>query len=362
MTTPSRDRALDVGLLAPVYRPEAGPGGECFARTLATGLVGAGHNPRVIAGHGGWFARDVEHGFQVWRVPRLAEGQLALRRIEAHLTHVPFSYAALRACPPDVAHALHPADGVAAAHFARATGRPSVLTYIGIPDRRSLLDRRMRLKLTVQAAEGADAVVALSAVAAAAFHRTLGVDARVIPPGIDVDFFSPGGTRAPDPTILCPAPVDAGVADLLGAMPRVRRERPGTRLLLSRALGLAARIRPSRDEGIELVDVDDAESWREAYRRAWVTALPSTGESLACGTPIVGRDHSVISELVADDSLGTLFEGGADSLAKALLGMLDLVKDSAVPERCRERADDFSMERCTREYLALYEELLAAKG
>jgi phosphatidylinositol alpha-mannosyltransferase len=212
--------------------------------------------------------------------------------------------------------------------------------------------------------------VALSETAAEAFRYSLGVKARVIHPGVDLRAFTPNGERAEQPTIFCAASVGATAkrVDLLvRAFARVRRERPAARLVLSRPPdpGLARQVADGQP-GVEFADVDDRGALARAYREAWVSALPSLGEafglvlveSLACGTPVVGTDFGGIREVVDRDTIGRLFEGGEDALAGALLETLELTSDPATESACRARAEDFSTDRCTAEYVALYEELL----
>jgi len=289
---------------------------------------------------------------------------------EDHIVHAPLSYLALRAGHHDVAHATYPSDALAAARWARATGHPSLLTYLGIPDRAWLVARRMRLKLTMRATAECDAVVALSEVAARAFWHVLGVEARVIHPGVDLDAFSPGGERAGEPTIFCASSLTEPakrVPELVRAFALVRRQRPDARLVLSRpAQAEEAERAVAAEEGVKVAAVDEPEALLAAYRAAWVTALPSYGEafglvlveSLACGTPVVGRRRGAIPEVVDRDTVGRLYEGEEESLARALLDALELSQDGATAAACRARAEDFAVERCVERYEALYDELL----
>ena len=359
--------SLRVGLLTPCFWPEVRRGTERFARELGDGLLARGHHPRLITSHRGSPSRRVEDGLPIVRLPRPPDGRLRRRFYEDHLTHVPLSYAALRAGRYDVAHALFPSDGLAAARWGERTGRPTVLSYMGIPDRAWLCARRARLRVTLDAVRRCDAVVALSEAAAREFERTLGVQARVIHPGVDLREFAPGGDRAEAPTIICAAAIDAPhkrVALLLEAFAHVRRERPDARLVLSRP---SNGVRRPRGEGIELADLDDRRALADAYRSAWVSALPSVGEAfglvlaeaLACGTPVVATSTGGMTEVVGENgAVGRLFEGGEpEPLARALLEALELAGDPATTAACRRRAELFSVDRCTESYLALYREL-----
>jgi phosphatidylinositol alpha-mannosyltransferase len=358
---------LKVALLSPCFWPEVRRGSERFVRELADGLLARGHEPRLITSHRGRPSRAVEDGLPIARHWRPPSARLRAREFEDHITHVPFSYLELRAGGDDVAHAVFATDACAAARWSERTGRPSVFSYMGIPDRKNLVERRLRLAATLKAVRGCSAVVALSRHAADAFRRDLGVEARVVHPGVDLDAFAPG-ERAAEPTVFCAA--DAAeprkrVELLVRAFGRVRRERPRARLVVSRPRDPSAAERLQR-MGAELAEVDDRAALAEAYRRAWVAALPSWGEAfglvlveaLASGTPVVATDRDGMREVVDRDGIGRLFDGGEEELARALLEALDLSADPATAMACRTRAEAFSIERCTERYEALYRELL----
>ena len=152
---------LRVALLNPCYWPEVRRGSERFARELADGLIARGHSPRLITSVRGLPSRKVEDGLEVVRVWRPPDGRLRHRVYEEHLTHVPFSYAALRAGSDDIAHALYPTDGLAAVRWGERTGRPVVFSHMGIPHRQGLASRRRRVEILQRVIAGSDAVVAL---------------------------------------------------------------------------------------------------------------------------------------------------------------------------------------------------------
>jgi glycosyltransferase involved in cell wall biosynthesis len=362
---------LRVALLSPCYWPEVRRGGERFVHDLAAGLLARGHRPRLIVSHPGPTSRTVEEGVPIVRLRRPPERRLARRRFESHLTHVPLAYRELARGQDDVAVAVYPTDALAAARWTQRTGRPSVLAYLGIPDRRALVDRRGRLAIMRRVTRDCTAVTALSAAAADAFERWLGVEATVIAPGVDLAAFAPGpGERVPAPTIFCAA--DLGeprkrVGLLVDAFGLVRRARPDARLALSRPRDPAAAARAGADRpGVELAGLDDPGALADAYRSTWVTALPSFGEAfglvlveaLACGTPVVGTDDGAIPEIVDRPEIGRLFRrDDPRDLARALLEALDLSRHPATAAACRARAEEFSLDRCVDAYDALLREL-----
>jgi phosphatidyl-myo-inositol alpha-mannosyltransferase len=357
---------LRIALLLPCFWPEVRRGAERMARELADGLAARGPRPRILTSHPGPSTRSVEDGVEITRLRRPPEGWLRRRGYLEYLTHLPLTYADLRRRDDDVAMALYAADGLAASRWSRRTGRPSVLAYLGVPDRPGLTDRRLRLEVTARAARECTAVTALSRAAADAFGRWLDLTGvEVIPPPVDTRVFTPGGERASVPVVFCPAAVNdprKRVPVLAGAMERVRRERPAARLVLSgpRSPGIES-------DAVVWADVDDRSALAEAYRSAWVTALPSFGEafglvlveSMACGTPVVGSRHGGIPEIVDDPAIGLTFPlDDEEALAGSLLEAFELASDPNTPAACRARAEEFSAERCAAAYEELYRSLL----
>jgi len=364
------ERGLRVALLHPVYWPEVRRGAERLVRELADGLAARGDRPRILTAHPGRRTERVEDGVPVLRARR-PPGERALKRLglDSYLTSAPAALGALLHGDDDVAEALAVGDALAAAAWSRRTGRPSVFSLMGIPDEATLAGRRGRAALVSLAARRAGAVTVLSEAAAVACRRTLGVEPRVIAPGVDLAAFAPppAGGRTPEPTVLCaaaPGEPRKHVALLVEAFARVRRAHPGARLLLD-TRGGAVRA----GAGVERVAMDDRAVLAEHLGAAWVAALPATGEAfglvlaeaLACGTPVVGRDAGGISEVVGTDGgVGRLFTGDDPrALADALLEAIELARTGgdALRAACRGRAERFSTQRCAAAHAALYAEL-----
>jgi phosphatidylinositol alpha-mannosyltransferase len=362
---------LRVALLTPAYWPEVRRGTERLVADTAAGLLARGHLPRVATSHPGRPERVTMNGVEVVRSWRPPDGWLERLNLEEHLTHVPFTYLTLLRGDDDVAHAFFVTDAIAAARWSRRRCRPLVLSYGGIPDRRGLLLRRRRLELTQRAVSAAAAVTTSSRAAADAFARWLGVQAEVVYPGVDTSVFEPGPGRDDSPSILCAAAMEEPrkrLGLLLRAFERVRRERPGTRLLLVRPeRPLAEKL--SEVAGVELVERrQSAGEMAALYRRAWVSVLPAVAESfgmvlaeaLACGTPAVGSRHGGIPEIVDRPKVGRLFEDDAaeDGLARALLEGLELASDAGTAAACVERASEFARERSVAAYERIYRRAL----
>ena len=364
---------LRVALLSPCFFPEVRRGTERIVRDLADGLIERGHRPRLITSHPGRASRTVEDGLPVIRHRRLFDERLSRRWYQQYLTHVPFSYASLARGDDELAHAFFVTDAAAAVRWSARGGRPSVFSYMGLPDRPVLADRRHKLRLLEYVTGGVTQIVVLSQTAADGMWRWLGVRPRVIYPGVDLGDFTPEpAERAPEPTIFCAAaPDDARkrVALLAAAFALVRRERPDARLVVIRPNDPATVRRYGLDQdGIEFLDpVDEPVKLAPAYRRAWVSALPSYREafgvvlieSLACGTPVVGARSGAIPEVLSSERVGIQFDGEDErEVARCLLDGFELSQDRATAGACRERAADFSTARTTEAHLDLYRELL----
>ncbi len=363
---------LGVALLTPLFWPEVRRGTERAVHELAGELLARGHRPTVITSHRGKPERDIEQGVPVLRVPRAPEGRRRRRRIEQHVSHTPFSYAALRAGRYDVAHAWFSTDALVAGRWRRRTGGIAVQSYMGIPDLEGLRDRRRRLGITLRSIESCDVTVALSRYAAQAFRTWLGYDAPVINPPVDVRTFTPGGERTEQPTFICAASTTEPrkrIDLLVRAFARVRRDRPRARLLLNRPRSAAEAAQlVAAGPGIELVDMDDRAALAALYGSAWGSVLASTyeafglvlAEALACGTPGVGSDVGGIPEVLDRPGTGVLFNGAEAELARALLEVTEMAGDDSVRATCRARAEELSTERYAAAYEDLYAGLLTA--
>jgi phosphatidylinositol alpha-mannosyltransferase len=356
--------SVSVAFLNPTYRPEVARGSERYIDDLARALRQRGHRPHLITSHPTRTDATVESGLPVRRVRRRrGEGWLRRHGFDDFWTHVPATSRELRRHDDDLVHAFYPTDGVVAGHWTRRTGRPSVLSLMGVPNPTI----RIRLDAVPRAARGCSAVTVLSRWVRDGLWWRYGIDARVIYPAVDLAAFAPG-ERAPDPTIFCAATPDVArkrVPLLVGAFAHVRREHPRARLVLIRPASPALAAELEATDGVELVSPGPDEVGA-LYASAWVSVLPSIGEafgivlieSLACGTPVVGTDSGAFGEIIDSDDVGRLFDGGEGELAQALLGALELSSDAATAKRCRARAERFSLRRSADEMEALYRELL----
>ena len=347
---PKADSVLRIALAHPTYWPEVRRGAERLVHELARALEG--HDVTVVTSHRARTTRTVDDGVRVVRLWRPPDGRMQRRLYEPFVPLIALTHRELRAGGYEIIEAMQPGCAVAAAQ----TGVPTVFSHMGVPHRRAIVNRRLRLELTQRAVREAAAVTVLSEHARDGAYRWLGVEARVIAPPVDVDTFRAGGPRSEHPTIVCPA--DAREprkrVDLLReAFALVKCEHPRARLLLD------ARTAP---DGVPMDDLP------ALYRSAWVCALPSWGEAfglvlaeaLACGTPVVGADlHGIPEVLGGDEGIGRLFSGDDPAaLARALLEAIELAADPATAARCRVRGEFFSARRCAERHEALYREIL----
>ena len=231
----------------------------------------------------------------------------------------------------------------------------------------------------------ADRVVVLSHSFGTLVRDEYGVRAdrvRVIPPGVDLERFTPdrdGARRRlgvpPERPLLVSARrlvPRMGLDVLVRAMSRLPE---GVHLVVAgdgpegEPLRQAAVALGVHDRVHLLGRIDDAElvDW---YRAADVAVLPSLSlegfglvalEALACGTPVVASRVGGLPEVVGPLDPGLVVEPGDP---EALAARLAAVLAGAAPsrERCRQYAEGFTWRRAARAHVDLYEELAPVDG
>lgn len=365
---------MRIALANPTYWPEVRRGTERVMHDLAVELRAGGHAPRILTTYRGSLPyMCVEDGVEVMRLPRPPGVVARRRRLQEHVEHMPLLRAALACSRPELVHSFHLTDAAAGARYARRAGVPAVFSFMGIPRREWVASVRMRLALLERAVGESDAVIALSRAARDELWRWLGVEARIVHPGVELDAFPLQEGRDPVETICCASASEdprKRVALLVAAFALVRRERPRARLLLMRPRfgGLGESL--AGEPGIEWLDLS-SEQVVEMYGRAWVCALPSYDEAfglvlveaLACGRPVVACGDGGAPEIVDGPAIGRLFDGeDPAALARALLEALELADNPGTAPACRRRAQAFSAAATARAHEALYAELCGARG
>jgi glycosyltransferase involved in cell wall biosynthesis len=188
---------------------------------------------------------------------------------------------------------------------------------------------------------------------------------RVVPNAVDLDTFSPGGSKSRQPSVL-------GVGHRL-------RDRKRLDLLVDSFSKDVKRRLPSAQLWLvcdETVDLPGVRCFRDLttvelsglYRRAWLFCLPSAFEgfgrpyveALASGTPVVATPNPGAREILEDGRFGVLVKEA--ELGPALVGLLQAPNRRAEIARAGvERAREFSWASVTAEYERLYAGLLQSQ-
>ncbi len=184
---------------------------------------------------------------------------------------------------------------------------------------------------------------------------------RVIPNGVDLDRFHPGGPREDAPTILFVGTYEQRkrgrlLADVFEhtVSPRC----PEARLWM---VCTDAPDRPAVDVLGRLGDDELA----DRYRRAWVFCLPSSYEgfgvpyieAMASGTPVVATPNPGAREVLGAGLYGVLADD--DDLGAALLRVIESPALAAeLAQRGQDRAVDYAWPRIVERYEQVYAELL----
>jgi glycosyltransferase involved in cell wall biosynthesis len=126
---------------------------------------------------------------------------------------------------------------------------------------------------------------------------------------------------------------------------------------------------PPEHPQVRFTHFPDDGTLAQAYREAWVFALPSTYEgfgipyleAMASGTPVVATPNPGSAELLGDGRFGVLSEDAA--YADALLTLLrDPEERGRIAAAGLERSREYAWSRIASEYLAVYHEAIARRG
>lgn len=199
----------------------------------------------------------------------------------------------------------------------------------------------------------AGSLVRRSVAISEATRRYLPFVARVIPCGVELDVFFPGGQKSSHPSLLFVGTMDGRkrgewlrelfVREIRPVLPTAELWMVGGKQLCQP--GVVGYPAISTGELVEL------------YRRAWAFCLPSTYEgfgvpyieAMACGTPVVATPNAGAREVLGDGSYGLL-----SSDAELAADILRLLQDAGLREHYREaglcRARSFDMELIAAQY------------
>ncbi len=205
-------------------------------------------------------------------------------------------------------------------------------------------------------------------------------DVEIIHNGVDHDTYKPNESiRSPNPLIACVTRLKKykGTHLLLRAMPLIRKEIPGIKLIvtgrgdyepellrLTRRLGL--------DDCVEFAGFISNEKKAELCQRAQILVNPSAKEGWglsvieanACGTPVVAADVPGLRDAVVDGETGLLYpHSDTDALARAVIRLL---KDNELRMRLGknslELSQKFNWQKASEEVEAVIERVLEEHG
>lgn len=297
------------------------------------------------------------------------------RRVDYDVPNFAASVAAFR---PQIIHAHFAREATAAAreHAARL-GVPYTFTAHGYD-----IYRKAPADWNARAAAAAR-VVTVSDANAEFIAREFGVapgHIRVIPCGVDMERFSPGGIRDEPPVILCVARMVAvkNHALLLEAC----------RLLADRGLDFrcvllgdgelqdevaARRAALGLEDRVDMPGAAEQDEVRDRLRRASVAVLSSHSEGMpvslmeaaACGVPAVATAVGGVPELIADGETGFVVPpGDAAALADALARLIaDPGRRARMGEAARARATArFSVARQVDRLMEVWSRAIATAG
>ncbi|MEX2121091.1 MAG: glycosyltransferase family 4 protein [Pirellulales bacterium] len=366
------------------FHPTVG-GAERQLFQLAQCWAGWGHAPLVLTRHvPGLPTHEMVSGIEIRRVIRTLDagpmfGMSFLVLLAANLLRFTRRYDVVLA-------AQAPWEAVATGLVAHRLGKPSIvriasvgpagdLAQIRRAKGRALL-RRLVLRNSCFLAPSAQARAELAALGCS------GHSIRSISNGVDIDRFSPppAAARPPDEARSRTALFVGRLTDLKNPLAVLRAwrhvERRGEHRLLVAGDGplresLQAYCRQEKLASVEFLG--QADDMPAVYRRAAVLVQPSPNEgcsnalleAMACGLcPIVSRVPGNLDVVQHDVTGLTITLNDDASLAAALLRSLD---DAALRTRLAEAArrhvvSHHSLERVARQYLELFDELLAARS
>jgi glycosyltransferase involved in cell wall biosynthesis len=166
----------------------------------------------------------------------------------------------------------------------------------------------------------------------------------LLPPGLDVERFSPAGPAPDAPTVLFLANIclRKGIFDLIEAFELVNRRLPAARLIVAGGGDELPQVRAqvaasSFSERVEFTGHVNREEVPGMMRRATVYCLPSHGEpfgitaieAMACGKPLVVTRSGGPAFIVGESGGRSVAIGDREGLADALVDLL------SNPELCR---------------------------
>ena len=328
---------MRIGLACP-YTWDVPGGVQVHVRDLAETLIGMGHEVSVITPIDDEdrlppYAVSAGKAMSVpynGSVTRILFGPVSASRVRRWIREGDF----------DVVHAHEPTAPSVSLLACLAASGPLVATYhTNNPRSRILTVLQGPLQLAL---EKVWANIAVSEAARRTIVEHLGVDAVLVPNGVDVSAFANAtpliDLASPAPTIVFVGRIDEprkGLAVLLEALPIVAAAIPDVRLLVAgpgEVADVSSSIDPRMRPHVQVLGlVSDADK-PGLFRTADVYVAPNTGqesfgivllEAMAARTPVIASDIDAFRRVLDDGRSGRLFTNGDPAdLAAALIEVL----------------------------------------
>jgi phosphatidylinositol alpha-mannosyltransferase len=339
---------VKVALTHPYSWPEVRRGAERIVVESARSVSARGHQVTVITA-GETAGRQCRDGVTTLKLARRFDDaghheRWFGRRIIPFLLRGRF----------DAVHSMMPFDALAAVRTKRLARHRVVFSDLGNPHRwywEQSPDGAVRTELMRRV----DVYGCMSNYSLDVLEQEWGRVGDLIPCGVRMSEFTPSPRRAARPTILFSGALDEpqkGLGDLLAACDLLLDGQPDLQVWLSgpgNADGLLAEATERVCQRVQVLPLGEPDEQGRRYAKAWVTALPSEGdsfgmvlvESLAAGTPIVVADDAAPPQLVTPTTGAISQLHDVPSLVKALEEGLALAGDAATAARCRDFARQF---------------------
>jgi phosphatidylinositol alpha-mannosyltransferase len=360
-----------IGLACP-YTWDVPGGVQVHIRDLAETLIRQGHEVSVIT------PVDDEDALPAYAVSAGKAMSVPYNGSVTRILMGPVSGARVRRWVREndfeVVHAHEPTSPSVSLLACLAFNGPLVATYhTSNPRSRILVVLQSALQLAL---EKVRANIAVSEDARRTIVEHLGVDAVLIPNGVDVARFAAAeplpALASPRPTLVFVGRIDEprkGLAVLLAALPAIAAVVPDVRLLVAGpgdVEEVQAQLTPQLRRHVQLLGlVSDADK-AGLFRTADVYVAPNTGqesfgivllEAMASGTPVIASDIDAFRRVLGEGRAGHLFanEDPAD-LARAAIELLtDPAQRTRLAQAGREAVRQYDWSVVTREVVHVYE-------